>query len=202
MEMELPLHLAQPPANLEERVRERRQVFWGRVVGLHVDQVELPNGRQALREVVDHPGAVAVLPVTDQGRAVLVWQYRHAAGRPLLEVPAGKLDPQESPEACAQRELEEETGYRAGNLVRLGSFYPSPGFSGEVLHLFLATHLRPGTARPDEDELLRVVEATPQEVEALLRSGALADLKSYAALLAWKETWAAKGALGPREVGE
>lgn len=185
-ETRLPAKLLVPPVDLTEELLERREVYRGRIVRLHVDTVRMPSAHTASREVVDHPGAVAILPVTPEGHAVLVWQYRYAALRPLLEIPAGKLDPQESPEACAVRELAEETGYRAGRLTHIATTYPSPGFSGEALHLYMAWDLTPGPAHPDEDELLCTVEATPAEVDRMLREGYIADLKTLAALAWWR----------------
>jgi ADP-ribose pyrophosphatase len=182
----LPAHLTVPPDGLAETTVASEVRFSGRILRLRVDRVRLPDGRTAEREVVEHPGAVAVLPVTGEGRAVLVWQYRHSAGEAVLEIPAGKLDPGETPEACARRELAEETGYSAGRLTWLGRMLPSPGFSGEWLSLYLATDLSPGAARPDADEFLTVVEATAAEVDALLAGGGVRDLKTFAALSHWR----------------
>ncbi|MCL6595616.1 MAG: NUDIX hydrolase [Firmicutes bacterium] len=182
----LPARLLTPPAGLTETTLERSVRFEGRIVRLHVDRVRLPDGREGEREVVDHPGAVAILPITAQGRVVLVWQYRQAAGRAVLEIPAGKLSPGESPAACARRELAEETGMRARRLRAVGRFLPSPGFSGEWLHLYVATGLVPGPPRPDPDEWLAAVEATPEEVDLLLARGRLEDLKTLAALAWWR----------------
>jgi len=183
--------LVEPPAGLTESLETSEVRFEGRILRLHVDRVRLPDGRPGQREVVDHPGAVAVLPVTASGELVLVWQYRQAAGEPLLEIPAGKLDPGEAPEACARRELLEETGFRAGRLERLGTFLPSPGFSGEWLHLYVATELEAGAARPDADEVLVVVRATPAQARRLIAQGHVRDLKTFAALHAW---WVRAGA--------
>lgn len=193
-EAALPRHLRMPPEDMTEVRLERRDIHRGRIVTLHEDRVRMPSGREAGREVVDHPGAAAVLAVTGEGRAVLVWQYRYPTGGPLLEIPAGKLDPAEPPETCARRELAEETGYRAGRLVPLGAVYPSPGFSGEVLHLFCATDLTPGEPHPDADEMLSVVEVTAAQAAALVRERRLADLKTLAAL-AWWQTAILAGAM-------
>ncbi len=185
----LPDHLRRPPGDLTEVLEKRRDLYRGRIIEVHVDNVRMPSGRAAEREVVEHPGAVAVLPITRENRAVLVWQYRYPTRGSLLEIPAGKLDPGESPEACALRELGEETGYRAGRLVALGAAYPSPGFSGELLHLFWATDLEPGPAHPDADELLLTVQVSPSEARCLLKERRIADLKTWAALSWWLCRW-------------
>lgn len=196
--------LIRPPVDLAEETLERESVFEGRILHVHRDRVRLPGGGLAEREVADHPGAVAILPVTPAGRIVLVWQFRQAARRALLEIPAGKLAPGEAAEACARRELREETGYEAGRLTALGRLMPSPGFSGEWLTLFVAEDLTPGPARPDPDEVLAQVEATPEELEDLLHRGRIEDLKTAAAFLWWRrgawrsgERAAAHGAGGP-----
>lgn len=177
--------LMSPPDGLDEVTLGSEVRFEGRILRLHVDRVRLPNGREGQREVVDHPGAVAVLPVTSEGCVVLVWQFRQAAGAAVLEIPAGKLDPGEEPEACARRELMEETGYHAGRLVRLGAMLPSPGFSGEWLHLYLATELKADRARPDADEFLAPCQATREQARAWLEGGSVRDLKTFAALSHW-----------------
>lgn len=157
--------------------------YEGVVVSVRVDQARLSDGRLTLREVVEHPGGVAVLPLDTDGRVWCVRQFRYPFGRELLEIPAGKLEPGEDPAVCAARELSEETGFSADSLRSLGCSYSSPGISTEVIHLFLATGLRPGPAHPDDGELLGV-EAHPlaELVDAVLR-GELADAKSVAAIL-------------------
>lgn len=178
--------LLAPSQDLTEVLVDRQDIHRGRIVRLHEDRVRLPSGRETGREVVDHPGAVAVLPVTNDGNAVLVWQYRYPTQRPLLEIPAGKLDPGENPETCARRELAEETGYRANHLKGLGALFPSPGFSGEILHVFVAWDLTAGPSHPDEDELLLTVLVSPAEAVALVAQQRIADLKTFAALSWWQ----------------
>ncbi|HEX2466479.1 MAG TPA: NUDIX hydrolase [Thermoanaerobaculia bacterium] len=162
---------------------ESRTVFEGRVLGLEVDRVRLQNGRVSELEVVRHPGAVAIAPVTADGDVLLVRQFRYATREWLLEVPAGKLDPGEEPEAAAGRELEEETGYRAGYLEPLGWVWTTPGFSNEVIHLYLAHDLEPASQALQDDEVL-TVERLPL-VEAVERAldGRLHDSKSVCCLL-------------------
>ena len=132
-------------------VIESRSPYQGSFFSVQVDRIRLPNGREATREVVRHPGAAAVVPLKD-GAVLLVRQNRHAVGSDLLEIPAGKLDvPGEDPSDCARRELKEETGYEAGVLESLGVFYSSPGFTDERYHLYLATGLEQVGPAPEHD---------------------------------------------------
>lgn len=160
-----------------------RTVFQGRVVSLRVDTVALPGGGQATREVVVHRGSVVIVPVDREGQVLLVRQYRHAAGRVLLEAPAGTLDPDEDPATCAQRELREETGYMAGDLRRLGGFWASPGFCSEYLHVFLARDLRHAPLEADADEDIRVVRVPLARVPEMVLAGEVEDAKTVASLL-------------------
>ncbi len=164
----------------KERVRE---VYKGRVVHLVIEDVELPNGNRVPLEIIHHPGAAAVVPFTAAGEVLLVRQYRHAAGGYLLEVPAGKLDPGEAPEACALRETEEEVGYAPGHLTRLGAIYTTPGFTDEVIHLYAAHDLVPGTANLGPDEVLSVVQLPLAEALARIRRGEIQDAKTICALM-------------------
>lgn len=163
-------------------------LFEGRLLQLRRDTVRLPNGRESVREVVVHPGAVAVVPVLDDGRVLLVRQFRYAAGKPLLEIPAGTLRPGEDPPECAQRELREETGYTARRLEPVASFYLAPGYSTELLHLFWATGLTPAEGERDEDEILEIVPMNLHEAVAAIDRGEIQDAKSVAGLLlAWRK---------------
>lgn len=159
--------------------------FAGTLLHLRVDTVRLPDGRLRRREVVEHPGAVAVLPVLPSGEIVLVRQYRHAVGRTLLEVPAGTREPDEPPEACARRELLEETGYEAGALRELARFYVSPGWASEELIVYLATDLVARQARPADDEQLAVERVAPEQVPELIRRRDIADAKTLIAVLGY-----------------
>lgn len=168
----------------DPRVLVSRKVHDGRIVKLFVEEVLLPNGHTVPLEIVRHPGAAAVVPVDERGQVILVRQYRHATGGWLLEVPAGKLDhPGEPPEACALREVEEETGFRAGRLEPLGWIWTTPGFTDEKIWLYAARDLTP--TRPDlqPDEVL-TVETLPLD-EAVRRAelGEIVDAKSVCALL-------------------
>ena len=160
-----------------------RRVYEGRVVKLNVETFTLPNGSPATIEVVRHPGAAAVVPLTTRGTVLLIRQFRHAAGGFIIEVPAGKLDAGESPETCARRELEEEAGVQAGELVRLGSILTTPGFTDEVIHLFLARDLAPSTQALEADEVLTVEEVDLARAVAMCVDGELRDAKSLCAIL-------------------
>ena len=141
---------------LLERKLASEELFCGKVVRLFRDTVELPNGRQATREYIRHSGAVCVLPLTEQNEAVMVRQYRYPFARVLLEAPAGKLDPGETPDGAARRELSEETGAKAEAWTYLGEYFPTVAYSDEVIHLYLARNLTFFDMHTDEDEFLRV----------------------------------------------
>lgn len=158
--------------------------FAGRLIRVRIDRVELPSGRVAAREVVEHPGAVGVLPLDAEGRVWLVRQYRHPAGKTLLELPAGLREPGESSTECARRELAEEIGLHAGRLRRLLGYYPSAGFCTEFIDLFLATDLSPARTREAaEEEIVEVVRLHLAEALSLTRQGEIRDAKTIIALL-------------------
>jgi ADP-ribose pyrophosphatase len=166
----------------EERTLETERIYEGRRVSLRVDTVELPSGRRTKREVVEHPDCVAIVAIDSEDNVLLVRQFRQAVGRVLLEIPAGGIEPGEEPEESVLRELEEETGYIAGKLERLGGFYSSPGYSTEFLHLFMATELEKGHAGPREDEIIEVVPIPWPKIPSLISSGEISDAKSIAGL--------------------
>ncbi|MEA1883984.1 MAG: NUDIX hydrolase [Thermotogota bacterium] len=168
---------------LFEKEIGRTYKFKGRIINLRVDEVILENGKVTEREVVEHSGAVAVLPIDSAGICTLVKQYRKPIEKVLLEVPAGKLDPGESPENCALRELKEETGLAAEKLVSLGHIYTTAGFSNERIHLFLALDLKQMELNPDEDEFLNVVRFQWMELINLAKSNDLEDAKTNALIL-------------------
>lgn len=159
------------------------RVYDGRVLALDVDDVEEPGGVRATREVVRHSGSVATLAVHDDGRVVLVRQYRYPVKAAVWELPAGRRDPHETPEAGARRELEEETGLRAGALQPLSVFYTTPGFCDEVMHLFRATGLRQGEARPEEDERIEVRAFPLEAARDMIERGEIREGKTLVALL-------------------
>ncbi len=151
-----------------------------RIFAIIEQSLRLPSGRTVVRQVVHHPGAVVIMPQLEDGRLLLIAQYRFAVGETLLEFPAGTLEPGEAPLECARRELSEETGYRADHWHPLGVIYSSPGFCDERQHLFMATGLVPEHAAGDEDEIIEVKGLTVQEVERSIADGTLVDSKSIA----------------------
>jgi ADP-ribose pyrophosphatase len=179
------------PLDLTERVVDSKTIYRGTYLTFRIDTVERTDGSRAQREVVGHPGAVAILAIDEADRVLMVRQYRAPAGRILLEIPAGTLDIGDSgaiedPDLAAPRELEEETGYRAGSLRLLASFWTAPGFATELMHLYLATDLHPADdARlgPDEDERLELERVPSADAIAAVERGEIADAKSILALL-------------------
>ena len=180
---------------MAERTIASRRVFDGHLLRVRVDDVALDNGRQTRREIVEHPGAVAILP-WDGERLTLVRQWRHPAGRPLLEVPAGTLDPGEPAEATARRELAEEVELAAGSWEQGPAFFSAPGFCTEYLTVFLATDLCPDTgATHDDDEELESVSLTLDEALGAIDRGEIEDAKSLVAIL-WLARRLGRGAIG------
>ena len=170
---------------MSERVVRSTRVYDGRVVSLRVDEVVLPSGRTGVREIVEHRGAVAIVPLLDNGDVVLVRQFRGATGGALLEIPAGTLEPGEAVESALDRELAEEIGLRGRRYERLLTFYPSPGFLTEVVHLFLATELEPHRLEAEEEDLT-LVRLPLRDAVGLVASGEIRDAKSIIGLL-WAE---------------
>jgi ADP-ribose pyrophosphatase len=160
-----------------------REIYKGKVVHLFVETVTLPNGHTTTLEVIHHPGAAAVVPFLPDGRILMVRQYRHAAGGYLFEIPAGKLDPGEAPEACARRETEEEVGHRAGRLEKLGAILTTPGFTDEIIHLYAGYDLVPTRAATEPDEDLTVVPMAFGDALGRVERGEIQDAKTMAALL-------------------
>lgn len=170
------------PSHLRETLLRRTPVFEGRLLKVYQDTVRLPDGREASREIVHHRGAVGVVPVAGDGRIVLVRQWRHAMERALWEIPAGTRDvDDEEPLGTAQRELAEETGYRAASWTSMGRACVSPGYSREMMWFYLATSLTEGEAATDTDETLDVRLFTAEEIHELVRAGAT-DMKTLAGL--------------------
>jgi ADP-ribose pyrophosphatase len=171
---------------MELKQISRNVVYTGRVIDLIVDTVEYPSGNRGVREVAKHPGGAVTVPVLDDGRVILVTQFRYPLGRRVTELPAGKLSPGEDPKAAAARELTEETGYSAGSLDHLVTVYSTPGFCDEELHIFLARGLtsHPAGTRREEGELSMTIEAIPfgDAVARALR-GEIPDAKTIVGLL-------------------
>ena len=172
--------------DLTERTVESKTIYEGKIVTVLVDQAELPNGNRALREVVLHPGGVAILPLDQDGNVTLVQQYRYPFHELLLELPAGKLDPGEDHRAAAARELSEETGLEAGELTYLGCILASPGFCSEKLHMYLARGLRRSVSHPDDDEFLNVITMPFAELVQKVMDGTIQDAKTVATVLKTK----------------
>ena len=172
--------------DLEEKTIATRKIFNGKVIDLQVDDVLLPNGNVSKREIVKHPGAVAVMALTEEEKIVLVRQFRKALEKTILEIPAGKLEKDEEPLDSAHRELEEETGYQARKLEKVVSFYTSPGFADEEIHLHWATGLEKGAFNPDEDEFVELVELSLDECFKRIETGDICDAKTIFAIYYWK----------------
>ncbi|MDR4226237.1 NUDIX hydrolase [Bacillus mojavensis] len=170
--------------HLEEKTIAKEQIFSGKVIDLYVEDVELPNGKTSKREIVKHPGAVAVLAVTDEGKIIMVKQFRKPLERTIVEIPAGKLEKGEEPEYTALRELEEETGYTAKKLTKMTAFYTSPGFADEIVHVFLAEELAVLEEKRelDEDEFVEVMEVTLEDALKLVESREVYDAKTAYAI--------------------
>ncbi|MBQ3404377.1 MAG: NUDIX hydrolase, partial [Oscillospiraceae bacterium] len=166
-----------------EKTLSSNVVYDGRIIKVLKDDILLENGDKSIREIIEHPGAVGIVPIDGKGDVILVRQYRYAVGAEMLEIPAGKMEYGEDPLECAVRELSEETGYEAGKIVHLGSFYPSVGVSREKLHMYLATELKKGEAHPDVDEFVDVVTMPFDEAVDMAMKGQFNDGKSIIGLL-------------------
>ena len=166
-----------------EKKLRRLNTYEGIIVNVGLDRVRLPDGSEAFREIVEHPGGACILPVDGEGNAYCVRQYRYPIGEHLLEAPAGKLEPGEDPTDCAIRELSEETGFTADKLQYLGRCCTSPGITTEVLHIYLATGLPAGSSHPDEGEFLSVEKHHIDELTELAMNGEIDDGKTIIAVL-------------------
>ncbi len=187
--------------HLIEQRTAREELFKGRFLHALRDTVRLPDGQQAVREFIVHPGAVVVVPLLEDAnghtRIVLERQYRHPVGQVMVELPAGKLDAGEDPLACGQRELLEETGYQAREWARAGQMHLAIAYSTEVIHIYFARGLVAGNSRPDAGEFLEVFTATPQELLAWCREGKVTDAKTLSCMVwlqnalsgAWPLNW-------------
>jgi len=167
---------------MEIEVLEKTTIFQGRVFDVRQERVRLPDGTDHSVDMVIHGGSVAIVPMGEQGLLWFVEQYRHPAGKSLLEFPAGVVDPGETHAECAQRELREEIGMAASELTRLGEFYLAPGYSSELLHVYLASRLYHAPLEGDEDENVRVVQIPVQKAFQLAENGEILDAKTLGAL--------------------
>lgn len=170
----------EPEVGISEEI-----VYDGKLIKVVKEMVRLPSGKERPREIVRHPGAVALVPVDSEGRLLLVRQYRRAAGRVLLEIPAGTREPDEDAETCAKRELREEVGFDASQVERLGGFYSAPGFCTEFLDCYLLTELTESLAYADDDENIEVVPLSADEAIEAIRTGEICDSKSICGILMW-----------------
>jgi ADP-ribose pyrophosphatase len=172
---------------LAEETLSSRKVFEGRAVKLRVDTVRLPNGRETTREIVEHEDCVAIIALDDADNILLVRQFRKPVEKDLLEIPAGGIDPGETPEDAVRREMREETGFLPQKVEKLGGFYSSPGFCTEYLHLYLAADLVPKPLKAEDTESITLVRVHLTQILGLIASGAICDAKSIAGLLAFLE---------------
>ena len=171
---------------LTEKTIDSREIFKGRIIRVRLDTVRLPNGKEGIREVVEHPGGVAILAIDSEDHVLLVRQYRYPFERVMTEVPAGKREPGEPPFITAQRELQEEVGATADTWTELGTLIPSPGCYGETLYLYMAQDLHFGATHPDEDEFLEPLRVPLDEAVRQCMDGTLTDAKTVAAILKGK----------------
>ncbi|WP_064090958.1 NUDIX domain-containing protein [Rossellomorea aquimaris] len=164
----------------EELTVKSETIYEGKIIDLYIDEVKLPNGKTSKREIIKHPGAVAVIALTSEDKIVMVEQYRKALEKSIIEIPAGKLEPGEEPMKTALRELEEETGYGSENLEHLISFYTSPGFADELVHLFVAKDIYQieESRETDEDEFVELVEVNVEEALGLIKEQRIYDAKT------------------------
>jgi ADP-ribose pyrophosphatase len=171
------------PENPETCVVCQEEIYRGRIVTLHVDTIRRPSGGTSIREVVHHPGGVTAVPLLDDGRLLLIRQFRYPIGKFILELPAGKMDSGQTPLDTMAREMEEETGYRAGSLSYQFSFYTTPGISDELIHLFVARELTPCAQRLEEGEHITVEAYSPGECLEKVRTGEIKDAKTIIGIL-------------------
>jgi len=162
----------------------KTKIYQGKIIDLSVETVTLPNGVTTELEIITHPGASAVVPLKDDNTVVMIRQYRHAVGGYIYEIPAGKLHPGEDPRDCAVREVEEEIGYKVGTLEPLLSFFTTPGFTDEIIHIFVGKDLTPGTQDLGEDEVLEIIEVPLSKTIDLIKDGTIKDGKTIIALQA------------------
>jgi ADP-ribose pyrophosphatase len=168
---------------MEEKTVSAKKIYRGRILNLRLDTVMLPNQTEAQREVVEHPGAVAVVVRNDDNRYILIRQHRYPVKETIWEIPAGKLERGEDPLVCAKRELAEETGLTAGVWRHLSTFYTTPGFSDEIMYLYLAEDLKEESRSPDDDEFIETEEFTGAQLREMIVNNTIKDAKTLVGLL-------------------
>lgn len=172
--------------NYTETTISSTKIYDGKIIKVNLDTVQLPNGNEALREIVLHQGAVGVLAITSDNKIILVKQYRKALETAIFEIPAGKLEKDENPADCAIRELQEETGFIASNITQIAKFYTSPGFANEIIYLYEAKDLIQGEASPDEDEFVEIYQFSLEEALDMVKDGRIIDAKTLIAIYYWQ----------------
>ena len=171
---------------LDEKTLSENQIFNGKIINVHLDEVALPNGKKANREVVDHPGGVCIAALTDDNNLLFVKQYRYPYHEIILELPAGKLESGSTPLENGIRELKEETGANGYGYTSLGKLYPSPGYVSEIIHLYFCRVDEFSTPNPDEDEFLEVIKIPLEEAVAMVLNNQIADSKTQVTILKTK----------------
>jgi len=166
-----------------EKTIKKEYIFKGEIINLRVDTVTTPSGNTATRELVEHPGGVCVVPLDSDGNVIMEWQYRRPFDTNTFEIPAGKLHYGEDPLECGKRELEEETGMRAKKYIPLGKIYPTPGFCGEIIHMYLAMDLYEGEVNRDEDEFMEIERVPLSSLVDKILSGEIIDAKTCVAIM-------------------
>lgn len=171
---------------MQEKTIKTKNIFSGRILKVKILKVKLPDGNITTREIVRHPGAVAIIPILNKNKIIFVRQYRKAVEKELLEIPAGTLEQNESPLNCAKRELTEETGYKAGKIKKIMEFYPAPGYTSEKIHIFAATDLKQVSSNSEPDEFIKTVIIDKVQIKKLYRAGKINDSKTLIGLSALK----------------
>jgi ADP-ribose pyrophosphatase len=166
-----------------EKTLTSKLLHKGRHFNFKTDEIQLSSGKTTTRDIVDHPGAVAIVPILDDGRILLVKQYRYTTGKELLEIPAGTLEKGEAPDNCARRELKEETGYTAGSMKKILAMYMAPGYSNEVIHLYFATALKAGESHAEEDEDISLEVYSADELLDGIEKNTIEDAKTIVGVL-------------------
>lgn len=168
---------------MEEKTFKSKLIYKGKILSLRLDNVILPNGKTTTREIVEHSGAVAILPLIDKDKFLLVKQFRTPIRKTLLEIPAGKIEKGENIRQCAKRELMEETGYKTDNLKKIASVYLAPGYSSEIIHIFLAKNLKETKSNPDDDEFIQNVILKKKDTLDKIKNGKIKDSKTIIAVM-------------------